>query len=167
MKKLLLLLLMAVATSGNIWAQKGMQGVGVNVAGVLFDGDNFSLGGGIKYQYNISDYFRIEPSISYTAPFDKEGMKLSGLLNLNAFVLSPRVVRPYVIAGAGYAMVRLYYGSGHYDDIDIAMLNGGIGLDARLTHNLSLQAEAALGLSLSQKVDELFFRFNLGLCYNF
>ena len=73
MKKVMVILLLAVVTSGSAFAQKGMQGVGVNAAmnAHVGSGASTSLGPSVKYQYNISNFIRIEPSFSYYFPFCK------------------------------------------------------------------------------------------------
>ena len=70
-KKVILTLLMAMAFSLNGVAQKGMNGIGINIP--VGTGDGFTwVGIGVKYQYNISDYFRIEPSFEYSPVYSKK-----------------------------------------------------------------------------------------------
>ena len=110
MKKLFLVLLVAVVSSGSAWAQKGMMGVGANVAmtAIPITEGGLGIGGGVKFQYNISDYFRIEPSFTYYANVDenKTTAEMAGLVNLHAFLSSPRTLRPYIFVGGGYVRIN-------------------------------------------------------------
>lgn len=172
MKKLLVMLLMAVAFCGSAEAQKGMQGVGANFAGNAVEG--IALGGGVKYQYNISNYLRIEPSFSYYAvrEHEEEADAFEGaiLLNMHLFFSSPRVVRPYAFLGVGYVGFKDYYYS-RYDDYGYELkerfgVDGGLGLDWRMTHNLSLQVEGGVLLGINDD-DAIGPKINIGICYNF
>lgn len=174
MKKLILLLLMAVATGGSAWAQKGMFGVGANIAIPTEIEGFFSLGGGLKFQYNISDYFRIEPSVSgyYVVYANEAGIDMSALLNTHIFFSSPKDIRVYAIVGGGMAhyFVDEEYekdytkdGDYNYNHKGIYLgANVGLGLDWRLTHSLSLQVEttAFIGSLIA-------FWPTVGITYNF
>lgn len=153
MKKILLALLLAATSISDVSAQKGMSGLGVNVPFAV-GASTTSLGIGVKYYYNISNYFRIEPSAEYQA-FHSGGDKeeyncplFKAFLNGHVFFASPRPVRPYLIAGLGYVyyeqrIVRStnpYYRD-YYSD-DGFNYNIGLGLDIRLSHSLSMQVEA-------------------------
>lgn len=166
MKKNFLALLLAATCYTSVSAQKGMSGLGVNVpfaVGSTSVGASnriskhsyttTSLGIGVKYYYNISNYFRIEPSAEYMA-FHSGGDKeydypmLKAFLNGHVFFASPRPARPYLIVGMGYVYYRQHvkvynntfvYGS--YED-DGFCYNLGLGLDIRLSHSLSMQVEA-------------------------
>ena len=64
MKRFITVLLIAAMCSASALAQKGMSGVGVNIPLSTGDGGT-ALGIGVKYYYNVSDYFRLEPSAEY------------------------------------------------------------------------------------------------------
>ncbi len=185
MKKVILILLITVATSGSAWAQKGMMAVGANVAmNVTLSDRGFGIGGGAKFQYNISNYFRVEPSFTYySIDNSKEiAINMAGLVNIHAFFSSPRTIRPYAFAGFGYLGYKEYekgyyilidnYGTlRYYDDNKESNkggfgVDGGFGLDYRVSHNISLQAEAGIitgfvgGMPISIKA-------NIGVCYTF
>ena len=162
MKKLFLIVfsLFTLITTGV--AQKGMQGVGFNVGGNF--GEDFVLGGGLKYQYNISNYIRLEPSFNfyvlhgqYDSAFD-----LLGFLNFDVFFFAPRAFRPYFYAGPGFVSFskhERFFGA-----------NAGFGLDYRLSHKLSLQVEvgAVKGFDTDADFDDkLAGKVNIGLSYNF
>ena len=101
-------MLMATAFYQNGVAQKGMNGIGINIpVGV---GNGFTwLGVGVKYQYNISDYFRIEPSFEFNPIYSKKDylgkvddydyIKMNAFLNGHIFLMAPRPIRPYVLFG--------------------------------------------------------------------
>lgn len=169
MKKFIVLLLMAVATGGSAWAQKGMQGVGVNAAGGLHHSE-FSIGAGVKYQYNISDYFRLEPSFSYTWPIDNKGLRMAAFANLHTFFSAPRKVRPYLITGFGFVTGTEEddYDYDDYCDRESIAPNVGLGLDVRISHGLSLQVEGNFDFILNDDwFEQTMLRFNIGLVYNF
>lgn len=113
MKKLFFGLLLAVVTSGSTWAQKGMMGVGLNLTAhyALIDNGGFGVGGQAKFQYNISDFFRVEPSFSYigkAARKDRGIFDITALVNFHGFIVSPRNVRPYFFAGFGYMQYQYH-----------------------------------------------------------
>lgn len=187
MKKLFLVLLVAVVSSGSAWAQKGMMGVGANIAmtAIPITEGGLGIGGGVKFQYNISDYFRIEPSFTYYADVDgnKATAEMAGLVNLHAFLSSPRTLRPYIFVGGGYVGINgkeksfddiIYdYNFGHFNLINEKKLkesrygvDGGIGLDYRVSHHLSLQAEAGI-MGAFGRNNDLIIKANIGACYTF
>lgn len=167
MKKLFLLLLMAVAFCGSAGAQKGMSGIGMNAAANVVSG--FAMGIGGKYQYNVSDYLRLEPSFSYYFvgdSSDDDAFNLAALMNAHIFFMSPRAVRPYAFAGIGYvSFIENHYYGGRDTKGDFGV-NGGLGLDWRITHTFSLQIEAGVLVGFSD--DDMFgARGSIGFCYNF
>ncbi len=185
MKKLFLVLLVAVVSSGSAWAQKGMMGVGANVAmtAIPITEGGLGIGGGVKFQYNISDYFRIEPSFTYYANVDenKTTAEMAGLVNLHAFLSSPRTLRPYIFVGGGYVRINgiekyyaIYNYNVGYDIIDNVKklkesrfgVDAGIGLDYRVSHHFSLQAEAGIMGAFGKNTD-LIIKANIGACYTF
>lgn len=176
MKKLFVVLLMAVAFCGSAEAQKGMKGIGVNINGInsLVSGET-SLGFGVKFQYNLSDYMRIEPSFTYYFANELENVyKMTVLANMHFFFSAPKAFRPYLFIGGGDGSICRYrssyvFGSGYsysYDDEAGLVLNGGLGLDWRLSHKLSLQTEVGLMFGVDME-DSNGLKFNMGLSYNF
>ena len=165
-KKVILTLLMAMAFSLNGVAQKGMNGIGINIP--VGTGDGFTwVGVGVKYQYNISDYFRIEPSFEYSPVYSKKDylgvvddynyIKMNAFLNGHIFLMAPRPIRPYVLLGAGFTqwgcadIISNIYASNSfyqseysvYDDTEECFsYHAGLGCDFRLTHNIAMQIEA-------------------------
>lgn len=167
MKKIFLMMFIAVTFCGQAEAQKGMQGVGLNLAGnATSDFYGYGYGLGAKYQYNISNIVRIEPSFTYYE-FTVEGFTMAGLVNLDIFLLKPRALRPYFFVGLGYIQYD------YEDDPNKGFyfinsekglgLNTGLGLDWRLSNNWSLQMEAGALYGC----DYINIKFNIGLSYNF
>lgn len=171
MKKLFVVLLMAVAFCGSAEAQKGMMGVGVNANGFIsFDGDEVAPGLGVKFQYNLSDYFRIEPSFTYsfTSGLNKV-YTMTALANMHFFFSAPKAFRPYFILGGGFGLFRRNYKTysfSYSDEEGLFVLNGGLGLDWRLSHNLSLQTEFGSIYGFGEE-SSFGLRANIGLSYNF
>ena len=168
MRKIVFAFIALVTFCSPTFAQKGMQGFGVNLAGNVCEG--FAFGGSLKYQYNVSNYFRLEPSFSYYAA-DDDSFDMAAFVNMHIFFSSPKAFRPYFFAGPGYVSFfedHGSYGFG-YEDKDSEAdfgVNGGLGLDFRVSHNFSLQLEAGAIIGVSD--DESFgAKFNLGFCYNF
>ena len=181
-KRILLLLLMAVFFSGNVSAQKGMQGIGVSVPiGRIFgfeDSPRYGFhyfggwyaGAGVQYYYNFSDYVRIKPSIEYS--WASPSYCFRGLIDLNLFLASLHRVRPYFIAGAGAFVESRERTRG--SDIDSFNSNGlgvdsGLGFDCRLSHTLSMQLEGTAAVRQSEEGRKYNWAFvgRLGLTYNF
>lgn len=168
MKKLFLLLLMVVAFCGSAGAQKGMQGIGFDLS--ICGQKDVAFGGSVKYHYNISDYVRFEPIVSFFKVEEKDNYQMTALTNLHFFFSRPKVVRPYLYLGAGLLQFKNIHGYGD-DDLDSVFgVNGGLGLDWRVTHNLSLQFEAGALAGFGDDGDDYYggaFRVNVGMCYNF
>ena len=151
-----MLMLVAVLTFGvQSYAQKGMQGVGVNVTTAFNEAVN--VGATIKYHYNISDFFRIEPSASYGTQADGRGVGAAGCLNLHAFLMSPRSCRPYLIGGAAVWQNKSDFCIGP---------DAGLGVDFRVSHYVSIQLEASALINVADD-EGLAGKINLGVCYNF
>lgn len=67
LKHLLLAITLIVTAICTASAQKGMSGIGVNVGFDYYIFESSLLNKwAIKYQYNFSNYYRIEPVISYS-----------------------------------------------------------------------------------------------------
>ena len=166
MKKVLFVIVALFAFSMQGVAQKGMQGFGANLAGNVCEG--LAYGGGLKYQYNLSDYIRLEPSFSYYAAED-DSFNMLGFVNMHLFFSSPKAFRPYFFAGPGYmSYYETYYEKGYeesYTEDDFGF-DGGFGLDYRVSHNLSLQVEAGAVIGVGDD-DHFGAKFNIGCCYNF
>ncbi len=189
MKKLLLSLLLAAMCSIGAFAQKGMQGVGGNLA-YGFGSHSYWAGMGVKYQYNLTDYVRLEPSYtqffhhgggefhdksSYSYAYDELNCPVwAAFINTQVFLFSPKPIRPYLIAGIGlidrFQEEEVYREDYVYKSDDYSnhtSFDFGIGLDWRLKYNFSLQIEAKMFLLKEDGPGKLGFNSNIGLTYNF
>lgn len=171
MKKYLLVLVIALSVCMQNYAQKGMHGIGLNFATNVVDA--LAVGVTAKYQYNISNYIRLEPSFSYhSVQKGEDGFDMIGVLNGHLFFMPPRSFRPYVFAGVGFVnYVNYHYydnysGNNYKKDEEGFGFDAGAGIDYRVSHKVSLQLEAGVveGLGIH---DAIGGRFNLGFCYNF
>ena len=169
MRKLILVAAVAVMACGAAFAQKGMQGIGINIGARYTVNDyndhsrlntrtNFNefavISVDIKYQYNISNYYRIEPFVSYN--YYSDGPEYLVGINNDIFFYTPRRFRPYFIVGLGYSHVKVHYEDWEYSGYptnDYYLVNedienracfyfrGGIGGDYRFSHKWSGQLE--------------------------
>ena len=107
--KILLLTLALAMTCGVASAQKGMQGVGGNVGcefemdGSMETYDIFPIVD-LKYQYNASNYYRLEPFFSYG--FISGHQEIQTGLNNHFFMSKVRRCRPYFVAGFGFGFLK-------------------------------------------------------------
>ena len=95
MKKLIVLMSMMFCIIGSAMAQKNIQAIGVHLNyGTKIE--SFSLGA--KYQQNLTNEIRLEPSMNYH--FEKKGIDLFDL-NLNVHYIFPMAsnIRLYPLAG--------------------------------------------------------------------
>lgn len=191
MKKLLMGLLLMLPLCG--FAQKGMQGVG---GGLSFEngfhGDCECLGLSIKYQNHLTDRMRIVASLEisevsgildfgYYGREQVSGELVGGGVSLNYFLedYSLKAVsrlRPYALIGFSlgeYAYTReeSFYHNSHMVSSDNTMVgfgvNFGIGLDCRISHHFSIQAEFVGLISELMVTSSLFFGPSIGLTYVF
>ncbi len=68
MKKIIIAACMTLLSFSSVFAQQGKQAIGSNLS---YGTEIESIGLGLKYQYNITDQIRIEPSMIYL--FKNEG----------------------------------------------------------------------------------------------
>ena len=71
MKKIIIAACMALLGCGSVFAQQGKQAIGGNLS---YGTEIESVGIGLKYQYNITDQIRIEPSMNYF--FKNDGLSM-------------------------------------------------------------------------------------------
>ena len=102
MKKLIVIFSMMFFIMGNAFAQKGIQAAGVSLN---YGTEISSIGLGVKYQYNITNDIRLEPSITYF--FENKGVDMFDM-NVNAHYLLPLAsnIRLYPLAGLTYVKRR-------------------------------------------------------------
>ena len=176
LKHLLLVITLIVVATGTASAQKGMSGIGVNL-GFGFHQDyivydfillnNISL----KYQYNFSNYYRIEPIISYRdVLYTNITYRISSFeigINNHFFLTKVKRFRPYAIAGIGY--MHMTEGNTQREKLSkssYAYFCGGFGLDYRFSHKWSGQASLSYTGSLGDYFNG-FIDLELGIAYNF
>ena len=95
MKKLFVLMSMMFCIIGSAMAQKDIKAIGVHI-NYGTEIESFSLGA--KYQQNLTNEIRIEPSMNYH--FEKGGVDLLDLnLNLHYIVPMASNIRLYPLAG--------------------------------------------------------------------
>jgi len=133
MKKLFIIALMAfVGMSAYAQAEKGDMAAGVNVSYGTMDGYN-NIGIGGKFQYNLTDAIRIEPSANY---FLKKDYLSMWDVNLNVQYLFnvAEKLTVYPLAGATMVGVKPEGGDGESE----IGFNVGAGVEYQLTEKLGL-----------------------------
>ena len=173
LKRLFLIITLFVVTICSTSAQKGMSGIGVNLGFGLHQDyivndfillNNISL----KYQYNFSNYYRIEPIISYRyVLYANTTYRISSFeigINNHFFLTKVKRFRPYAIAGIGY--MHMTEGHTKIYKSSYAYFCGGFGLDYRFSHKWSGQASLSYTGCLGDYFNG-FIDLELGIAYNF
>lgn len=146
---------------GNAFAQKGIQAAGVHLS---YGTEIESFGIGLKYQYNITDNIRLEPSMNYF--FENNGIDQFDI-NANAHYLFPMAsnVRVYPLAGLTFARWSFpqLIGGKFSNDATRLGINIGGGAEMDITDKLMLNFE--LKYQLVNDFDQAIF--NLGIAYMF
>ena len=153
MKKLMILISMMFFIMGSAFAQKGIQAFGVNLG---YGSEIESASIGVKYQYNITNNIRLEPSANYF--FEKRGVDMFDF-NANAHYLIPTEnnIRLYPLAGLTFT---------RWDFGKVANrlgLNIGGGAEYDVSDNLFVNFE--LKYQIIKDLDQAVF--NVGLTYIF
>ena len=156
MKKLIVLFSMMFFIMGSAFAQKGIQSAGVHLS---YGTEIESFGIGVKYQYNITDNIRLEPSMNYF--FENNGVDMFDL-NANAPYLFPMAsnIRVYPLAGLTFASWDAGKG---VDNITRLGVNLGGGAEFDIADNLMLNFE--LKYQFVSDLDQAVF--NVGIAYMF
>jgi outer membrane protein X len=161
MKKFIVLFSMMFFIMGNAFAQKGIQAAGVHLS---YGTEIESFGIGLKYQYNITDNIRLEPSMNYF--FENNGIDQFDI-NANAHYLFPMAsnVRVYPLAGLTFARWSFpqLIGGKFSNDATRLGINIGGGAEMDITDKLMLNFE--LKYQLVNDFDQAIF--NLGIAYMF
>ena len=112
MKKKLALLGMLLMLLGNVYAQKGKQAIGF---GLSYGTEIENLGLGLKYQYNITNPIRLEPSINYF--FENDNVSMLDL-NVNFHYLFPVAsnFKLYPLVGLTFSNWMFDFGDSWLDD---------------------------------------------------
>lgn len=133
MKKFFIIALMAfVGMSAYAQSEKGDMAAGVNVSYGTMEGYN-NLGIGGKFQYNLTDAIRIEPSANY---FLKKDYVSMWDVNVNVQYLFNVAEKLTIYPLAGATMVGMKWEGGEGDS-EIG-LNVGAGVEYKLTEKLGL-----------------------------
>ena len=161
MKKFIVLFSMMFFIMGSAFAQKGIQAAGVHLSyGTKIE----SFGIGIKYQYNITDNIRLEPSMNYF--FENNGIDQFDI-NANAHYLFPMAsnVRIYPLAGLTFARWSFpqLIGGKFSNDATRLGINFGGGAEMDITDKLMLNFE--LKYQFVNDFDQAIFNF--GIAYMF
>ena len=161
MKKLIVLFSMMFFIMGSAFAQKGIQAAGVHLS---YGTEIESFGIGIKYQYNITDNIRLEPSMNYF--FENNGIDQFDI-NANAHYLFPMAsnVRIYPLAGLTFARWSFpqLIGGKFSNDATRLGINFGGGAEMDITDKLMLNFE--LKYQFVNDFDQAIFNF--GIAYMF
>ena len=161
MKKFIVLFSMMFFIMGSAFAQKGIQAAGVHLS---YGTEIESFGIGIKYQYNITDNIRLEPSMNYF--FENNGIDQFDI-NANAHYLFPMAsnVRVYPLAGLTFARWSFpqLIGGKFSNDATRLGINFGGGAEMDITDKLMLNFE--LKYQFVNDFDQAIF--NLGIAYMF
>ena len=108
MRKILIFLGLLFVMLSNIYAQKGRQAIGF---GLSYGTEIESIGLGLKYQYNITNPIRLEPSLNYFIENDNVSMLD---VNMNLHYLCPvgRSVKLYPLFGFTFSNWMFDLGDG-------------------------------------------------------
>lgn len=153
MKKLMILISMMFFIMSSASAQKGIQAFGVNLG---YGSEIESASIGVKYQYNITNNIRLEPSANYF--FEKRGVDMFDF-NANAHYLIPTEnnIRLYPLAGLTFTRWDLGKVANRLG------LNIGGGAEFDVSDNLFVNME--LKYQIVKDLDQAVF--NVGLTYMF
>lgn len=166
MKKVIIAACMMLLGISSAFAQQGKQAFGGNLS---YGTETESVGIGAKYQYNITNEIRIEPSTNYF--FKNNGLSMFDI-NANVHYLVPITSNVKIYPLAGFTFT-----SWNQDlDLDIVGIEGDFGASAsKFGVNLGAGMEFALDRNWSMDV-ELKYQlvsdldqavFNLGVAYSF
>lgn len=148
---------------GNVQAQKGKQAIGF---GLSYGTEIETLGIGVKYQYNLTNPLRIEPSFNYF--FENDNVSMLDL-NVNFHYLCPIANNVKIYPLAGVTFTNWMWDGGEiwgvdFDDNETRFgVNLGAGLEFNLSHNWTMNMEFKYQLvdDFDQGV------FNIGAAYRF
>ena len=160
MKKLIVIFSMMFFIMGNAFAQKGIQAAGVSLN---YGTEISSIGLGVKYQYNITNNIRLEPSINYF--FENRGEDMFDV-NATAHYLLPlaSTIRLYPLTGLTYARWAKDDGSdGAERTYNKFGLNFGGGEEFDITDDLMMNFELKYQC-VSDKDQAI---FSIGIAYMF
>ena len=137
MKKLFVLFSMMFFVMSSAFAQKGIQATGIQLN---YGTEISSIGIGLKYQYNITNEIRLEPSVNYY--FENDGLDMFDI-NANVHYLFPMSsnVRVYPLAGLSYSKWSADAGNGWEVSTNKFGLNLGGGAEFDINKDLMMNFE--------------------------
>lgn len=149
-------MMMMFVMLSSTYAQKGRQAIGF---GLSYGTEIESAGLGIKYQYNITNPLRIEPSFNYF--FENDNVSMLDL-NVNFHYLCPvaQSVKLYPLFGLTMSnwMFDMHDLDVDWDGDHVHVDDGGNHNEFRIGVNLGAGAEFALGRNWAMNVE---FRYQL------
>ena len=153
MKKFIVLMSMMLCIAGSAMAQKGIKSVGLNL-NYGTEIESFSLG--VKYQQNITDEIRLEPSMNYY--FENKGIDMFDV-NFNAHYLFPMAsnIRIYPLAGLTF------------ERWDIGKIKNKLGVNLGAGAEFDIADQWMMNFELKYKIVKKFDQavFNIGIAYMF
>ena len=172
MKKFLLSLLFLMPLSG--FAQKGIQGVGVNAGRNFSNYDSYAQVS-LMYQHHLTNYLQIVPyfrhvNIDIVGNHDMN-VKINSIgSDLHFFILnliSGRTTRlaPYVVGGISYGSYSGMDDYG-YDSGYTFAAKAGLGTNYRITYHIALQVELNVEY-YNEPYSRWFIAPGLGFAYTF
>lgn len=160
MKRMAMVVVMALSTAFLFAQEKGDMGAGVNLSYGTKDGfSNFGIGA--KFQYNILDNLRIEPSATY---FLKKDYVSMWEIDANVHYLFGLGDKFRLYPLAGVALVGHKFGEGEYSVSGSKFgFNIGAGAEYLLTEKFALNFE--FKYQIVSELDRPIF--SLGAAYKF
>lgn len=161
--KLAIMALFLLLGMQSLHAQKGRQAVGMDLSAKSFNGgeskNSSSCLIGIKYQYNLTDFIRIEPKIEcalYHFCHVTYGYTFHELFNtiiktdvfFYRYSIRYQRFRPYVSVAAGLCVLNVQEFTLLVDEYNYnykgLYLQASLGLDYRLNRSFSMQIESGV-----------------------
>lgn len=154
MRRVMLSAIIAMASVGTVFAEKGESAVGVNVgvAPCMESGVSLTnVGIGVKYQYNFTNALRAEADFDYG--FKAKGMSLWDV-SANAHYLFNVTDKftVYPLVGVGYASLKGEWGFDWDDDpsdYSRSYEKGGTATTGKFLVNFGIGAEYAVSSKIS------------------
>ena len=121
---------------------------------------------GLKYQYNITDQIRIEPSMNYF--FKNDGLSMFDI-NANIHYLFPIASNISLYPLAGFTYTNWHLDLGKAGDYDVSGSDGKFGVNLGAGMEFDLDKSWSLNFDIKyQLISDLDQAvFNLGVAYNF
>lgn len=153
MKKLIVLMSMMLCMAGNAMAQKDIKAVGVHLNyGTKIE--SFSLG--VKFQQNITNEIRLEPSMNYY--FANKGIDMLDV-NFNVHYLFPMAsnIRLYPLVGLTF------------ERWDVGKIKNRLGVNMGAGAEFDIADNWMMNFELKQKLVKKYNQsvFSVGLSYMF